>query len=109
VAENTTVASPAQNLADRANAQSSTGPVTLEGKSRPKRRHHGALPGGEFTKQTQSAAESDQAEITKQTQSEPAEPVQIARGAQCPCGSGNKYKRCCGKDAPPALVPRRLK
>jgi hypothetical protein len=25
------------------------------------------------------------------------------RNAQCPCGSGNKYKRCCGKDAPPVL------
>jgi len=25
------------------------------------------------------------------------------RNAQCPCGSGNKYKRCCGKNAPPVL------
>jgi hypothetical protein len=25
------------------------------------------------------------------------------RGAQCPCGSGMKFKRCCGKDAPPVL------
>ncbi len=24
-----------------------------------------------------------------------------ARGAPCPCGSGEKYKRCCGKGAPP--------
>jgi hypothetical protein len=24
-----------------------------------------------------------------------------ARGAPCPCGSGEKYKRCCGKSAPP--------
>ena len=23
---------------------------------------------------------------------------QIARNAPCPCGSGKKYKRCCGKD-----------
>jgi AcrR family transcriptional regulator len=27
------------------------------------------------------------------------------RGAPCPCGSGNKYKRCCGTGAPPALRP----
>jgi len=24
----------------------------------------------------------------------------IARGARCPCGSGQKYKRCCGRSAP---------
>lgn len=27
----------------------------------------------------------------------------IARSAPCPCGSGLKYKRCCGRTAPPAL------
>jgi hypothetical protein len=26
--------------------------------------------------------------------------VRVARNAPCPCGSGKKYKRCCGKDAP---------
>jgi hypothetical protein len=25
------------------------------------------------------------------------------RNAQCPCGSGQKHKRCCGKEAPPVL------
>jgi hypothetical protein len=25
------------------------------------------------------------------------------RNAQCPCGSGQKHKRCCGKNAPPLL------
>jgi hypothetical protein len=25
------------------------------------------------------------------------------RNAPCPCGSGQKYKRCCGKNAPPVL------
>jgi AcrR family transcriptional regulator len=25
------------------------------------------------------------------------------RSAPCPCGSGNKYKRCCGTGAPPML------
>lgn len=28
---------------------------------------------------------------------ENAEPKSIARNAPCPCGSGKKYKRCCGK------------
>ncbi|MFN3326576.1 MAG: SEC-C metal-binding domain-containing protein [Bryobacteraceae bacterium] len=25
------------------------------------------------------------------------------RSGPCPCGSGRKYKRCCGQDAPPVL------
>ena len=28
---------------------------------------------------------------------------QTPRNAQCPCKSGAKYKRCCGKEAPPVL------
>jgi hypothetical protein len=27
----------------------------------------------------------------------------IPRSAPCPCGSREKYKRCCGKNAPPVL------
>ncbi len=27
----------------------------------------------------------------------------VARTAPCPCGSGKKYKRCCGTTAPPLL------
>ena len=27
----------------------------------------------------------------------------VARSASCPCGSGEKYKRCCGQNAPPLL------
>jgi uncharacterized protein YecA (UPF0149 family) len=35
---------------------------------------------------------------------EPAEaPGQTPRNAPCPCGSGTKFKRCCGKDAPAVL------
>jgi len=30
-------------------------------------------------------------------------PRQTPRNAPCPCRSGEKYKRCCGKDAPPVL------
>ena len=29
---------------------------------------------------------------------------QIPRNAPCPCKSGDKYKRCCGKEAPPVLT-----
>jgi hypothetical protein len=28
---------------------------------------------------------------------------QTPRNALCPCGSGNKFKRCCGTNAPPVL------
>jgi len=39
----------------------------------------------------------------KQTQSEPQKTAAIPRSAPCPCKSGQKYKRCCGKNAPPML------
>jgi uncharacterized protein YecA (UPF0149 family) len=32
-----------------------------------------------------------------------AESASIPRGAPCPCGSGAKYKRCCGTNAPLVL------
>ena len=34
----------------------------------------------------------------------PAKQPQTARNAACPCGSGDKYKRCCGTSAPPLLM-----
>ena len=34
-----------------------------------------------------------------------AESAPIPRGAPCPCGSGVKYKRCCGTNAPAVLAP----
>jgi hypothetical protein len=40
------------------------------------------------------------ASTTKRTQSEP---TQIPRSQPCPCGSGVKYKRCCGRNAPAVL------
>ena len=46
------------------------------------------------------APESD---FAKQTQSAPVESPAIPRNAPCPCGSGEKFKRCCGKNAPPVL------
>jgi ABC-type transporter Mla subunit MlaD len=39
----------------------------------------------------------------KQTQSQPEKTASIPRSAPCPCKSGEKYKRCCGKNAPPVL------
>ncbi len=42
---------------------------------------------------------------TKQTQSEPPQTLSIPRGAPCPRGSGAKYKRCCGTNAPAVLSP----
>jgi hypothetical protein len=33
-----------------------------------------------------------------------AESAPIPRGAPCPCGSGAKYKRCCGTNAPAVLA-----
>jgi uncharacterized protein YchJ len=41
--------------------------------------------------------------FTKQTQSEPPAVTTLPRSAPCSCGSGQKYKRCCGKDAAPML------
>ena len=49
---------------------------------------------------TENAAQSAD---TKQTQSEPEKTTLIPRSAPCPCKSGEKYKRCCGKNAPPVL------
>ncbi len=42
-------------------------------------------------------------DLTKQTQSEAPQASSIPRGAPCPCGSGAKYKRCCGTNAPAVL------
>jgi hypothetical protein len=53
---------------------------------------------------TESTAEPAEAPIERpeatRTQSQLPE---TPRNAQCPCGSGQKHKRCCGKDAPPVL------
>ena len=32
-------------------------------------------------------------------------PPATPRNAPCPCGSGQKFKRCCGRNAPPVLFP----
>jgi hypothetical protein len=40
------------------------------------------------------------APTTKQSQSSDLTEAEIPRGAPCRCGSSQKYKRCCGRDAP---------
>ena len=35
----------------------------------------------------------------------PIRQTSTPRNAPCPCRSGEKYKRCCGKAAPPVLFP----
>jgi hypothetical protein len=52
-------------------------------------------------KQAENSLPHDSA---KQTQSAPAKTGAIPRSAPCPCKSGQKYKRCCGKNAPPVLT-----
>jgi hypothetical protein len=47
-----------------------------------------------------SPAHTPEPPATKRTQSEP---TQIPRSQPCPCGSGVKYKRCCGINAPAVL------
>jgi len=54
----------------------------------------------ENSKRSHSAAADPRADSAKRSQPDPAP---IPRGASCPCGSGEKYKRCCGKGGPPVL------
>jgi hypothetical protein len=53
----------------------------------------------EFAKQTRSAAAT---RPTERTQSSSIQTIPT-RSAPCPCGSGLKYKRCCGPNAPALL------
>ncbi len=54
-----------------------------------------------------AVAEAICAPLPAATQTLPvvAESAPIPRGAPCPCGSGAKYKRCCGTNAPAVLSP----
>ena len=36
-------------------------------------------------------------ELTDAVVEEDADPFAVSRNAMCPCGSGEKYKHCCGK------------
>ena len=55
--------------------------------------HNSSLSSEKQTDESDETEESGDAQATHQT----------PRNALCPCGSGAKYKRCCGKNAPPVL------
>jgi hypothetical protein len=48
--------------------------------------------------QIEEEEQQELAEFAKRAQKKGA---CVPRNAPCPCGSGQKHKRCCGKDAPP--------
>jgi hypothetical protein len=50
----------------------------------------------------QSDAELKSA-IQHKVAAQEGDPGSTARNAPCPCGSGQKHKRCCGQNAPPVL------
>lgn len=61
----------------------------------------GAAVGGEEAMLRQAmSAEAAQAAEPAPAGPQPVEQSQTARNAPCPCGSGDKFKRCCGKNAP---------
>lgn len=37
--------------------------------------------------------------LFKEGQTQKGSSVAVTRNAPCPCGSGRKYKRCCGRDS----------
>ena len=41
----------------------------------------------------------DQSEEPSDKAPEPLTGTRVGRNAPCPCGSGKKYKKCCGRDA----------
>ncbi len=49
------------------------------------------------------AARDQVASLAPEAKGAPAPPAGTPRNALCPCGSGVKYKRCCGSSAPPVL------
>ncbi|MCC6586811.1 MAG: SEC-C domain-containing protein, partial [Bryobacterales bacterium] len=73
--------------------------LTLESQIREK----GVVPvsGHRYVKTAQAAAATQTKSTTCETKSAPQ--PEIGRNSPCPCGSGNKYKRCCGVNAPPIL------
>ena len=52
-----------------------------------------------------SEALQKNAQQKEKEQEPPPAATPIARRATCPCGSGNKYKRCCGRDAAGKFTP----
>jgi len=52
---------------------------------------------------SESPVESAASDLQLPEPPQTSQTPQIPRGAPCPCGSGLKYKRCCGHNAPPVL------
>ncbi|MCC6590587.1 MAG: SEC-C domain-containing protein [Bryobacterales bacterium] len=73
--------------------------LTLESQIREK----GVVPvsGHRYVKTAQAATKP--ANPTKSTtcETKSAPQPEVGRNSPCPCGSGQKYKRCCGVNAPP--------
>jgi uncharacterized protein YecA (UPF0149 family) len=53
--------------------------------------------------QAESAPQPEMEPSTKRTEPAPPPTAQIGRNTPCPCNSGQKYKRCCGRNAPAIL------
>ena len=49
--------------------------------------------------------EAMQANTKQPTKDDPSPSSPIARNGPCPCGSGNKYKRCCGSASAGKFAP----
>jgi len=52
---------------------------------------------------SRNAMQNEPNPITPVLQNEPKPSPKTPRNAQCPCGSGKKFKRCCGFNASPLL------
>ncbi|MDQ1473826.1 MAG: motif [Bryobacterales bacterium] len=48
----------------------------------------------------QPAIETPAKQTQPKSDDAPVSGSEVARNALCPCGSGQKYKRCCGRNAP---------
>jgi hypothetical protein len=55
-------------------------------------------PDAEDPESTEWAEPEQEVMIQELPLQKPATGQKISRNAPCPCGSGKKYKRCCGKD-----------
>ncbi|WP_321472355.1 SEC-C domain-containing protein [uncultured Paludibaculum sp.] len=53
---------------------------------------------------TATAPREPRIEAKPQSPRPQPQPTAIPRSAPCPCGSGEKYKRCCGRNAPAVLA-----
>ena len=55
------------------------------------------------TETPSTPAPADEAQQNQNLAKRNTHPAEVGRNSPCPCGSGQKYKRCCGVNAPPIL------